>query len=187
MVRPQCSKTCPAAKEMQKLSFRALPLCRQRAMNSWMPIFVSLHLKEFVLEWNSDNDIAFKRQQKIDEMRKNVTKLVWNRNTHRNMGQEYMTRPNQSEWLGLKPGNLESWVLEFGIQLKEFGIPLRLESVIQVPLTNNPESSMCTWVRNQRCRIQNLRLLGFPYIRGTQREYSSKPLKHSSVKRILVF
>ena len=31
-----------------------------------------------------------------------------------------------------------------GIQLKEFGIPIRLESVVQVPLTNNPESSICT-------------------------------------------
>ena len=26
-----------------------------------------------------------------------------------------------------------------------------------------------------------------PRVRGTQREYSSKPLKHSTVKRILVF
>ena len=31
------------------------------------------------------------------------------------------------------------------------------------------------------------RILGFPYRRGTQPEYSSKPLKYSIVKRILVF
>lgn len=35
---PQCSKTFPAAKEMQKLSFRALPLGRERAMNGGMLI-----------------------------------------------------------------------------------------------------------------------------------------------------
>ena len=123
--------------------------------------------------WNSDNDVAFKRQQKIDEMRKNVTKLVWNCNrdedceaqmqywyTHRKVG-PVQTNANG---LGLEPGNLESWALESGIQLKEFGIPLRLESVVQVPLTNNPESSICTWVRNQQRRIENPRLLGFPYI-----------------------
>jgi len=30
-------------------------------------------------------------------------------------------------------------------------------------------------------------ILFLPLIRGTQREYSSKPLKHSIVKRVLVF
>ena len=39
--------------------------------------------------------------------------------------------------------NSESWALESGIQLKEFGSHYRLESGIHIPLTKNPESG--TW------------------------------------------
>ena len=44
-------------------------------------------------------------------------------------------------------------------------------------------------IQNPRLGIQNPRLSWIPShgARGTQREYSSKPLKHSIVKRILVF
>ena len=70
--------------------------------------------------------------------------------------------------LGLKPGILESWALESGIQPEEFGILVRLESGIQVPLTNypdlspkstasNPESkTMCACVRMVRTWFSEL-------------------------------
>ena len=125
-----------------------------------------------MLEWNSDNDVAFKRQQKINEMRKNVTKFVWTvtgtNTAKRKCSIDIRTgiwNPSKRMRMGWTLSQ-EIWnpgLWNLGIQLKEFGIPLRLESVVQVPLTNNPESS-CTWVRNQRRRIENPRLLGFLYM-----------------------
>ena len=41
-------------------------------------------------------------------------------------------------------------------------------------------------VRFRFVSIKNFRWIGI-YVRGTQRKYSSKPLKHSIVERILVF
>ena len=39
----------------------------------------------------------------------------------------------------------------------------------------------------QRLNVVRKMLLSYPWFRGNQREYSSKPLKHSIVERILVF
>ena len=42
-------------------------------------------------------------------------------------------------------------------------------------------------IPSQRRRNTQIVILQSTFIRGTQREYSSKPLKHSIVERILVF
>ena len=50
----------------------------------------------------------------------------------------------------------------------------------------NPDGSKLKPPKGKTATIQDSALLVVKY-RGTQREYSSKPLKHSIVKRILVF
>ena len=62
-------------------------------------------------------------------------------------------------------------------------VPLPIPSQIPHLRSSNQEGS-CDWENYERRKpdanwVRN--------IRGTQREYSSNPLKHSTVKRILVF
>ena len=54
-----------------------------------------------------------------------------------------------------------------------------------LPIFPSFSSNLKVWIRH--CWYRNIIISKNPWIRGTQREYSSKPLKRSIVKRVLVF
>ena len=65
--------------------------------------------------------------------------------------------------------NQESLDLESGIQRKESGIPLRLESGIQVPLTKVGIQQLESGIYGVEFRIQNC--LGFPFMRRLIKQF----------------
>ena len=64
-------------------------------------------------------------------------------------------------------------------------VPILVQKLPTDPWNNHGNKDGRCFGNIFMARIENLS--SHRYLRGTQREYSSKPLKHSIVKRILVF
>ena len=97
---------------------------------------------------------------------------------------------SQSQLYSIKPERSLIFLLPFEIETNSVDFVLRPKNrranIVEEGLYRlKPVLRLSTtWSKNsQQNRAKNNRL----YIRGTQREYGSKPHKHSIVKRILVF